>query len=71
MKLNDEGETKPGELDSTLMTTGLEGFAPTRRPHHAVKLAVVVMSRRSSSPVVLRLGGLECVSGRVSECVSE
>ena len=59
MKLNDEGETKPGGLDSTLMTTGLEGFAPTRRPHHAVELAVVVMCATQQQPCVLRLGGLE------------
>mmetsp|Transcript_2252 Transcript_2252/g.4630 ORF Transcript_2252/g.4630 Transcript_2252/m.4630 type:complete len:226 (-) Transcript_2252:201-878(-) len=58
MKLNDEGETKPGGLGSTLMTTGLEGFAPTRRPHHKNEHAAVVMPRRHSSEVVLRQGGL-------------
>ena len=58
MKLNDEGETKPGGLGSTLMTTGLEGLAPTRRPHHENEHAAVVMPRRPSSKVVLRQGGL-------------
>ena len=58
MKLNDEGETKPGGLGSTLMTTGLEGLAPTRRPHHENENAEVVMPRRPSSEVILRQGGL-------------
>ena len=58
MKLNDEGETKPGGLGSTLMTTGLEGLAPTRRPHHENEHAAVVMPRRHSSEVILRQGGL-------------
>ena len=36
----------------------LEGRAPARRPHHVVEDAEVVMSRRRSSHVVFRLGGL-------------
>ena len=58
MQLNDEGETKPGGLDSTLMTTGLQGLAPPRRPHHENEHAAVVMLTTSCSEVVLRFGGL-------------
>ena len=58
MKLNDEGETKPGGLDSTLMTTGLQGLVPPRRPHHENEHAAVVMLTTSCSEVVLRQGGL-------------
>ena len=58
MQLNDEGETKPGGLDSTLMTTGLQGLAPPRRPHHEYEDAAVVMSTTSCSEVLLRQGGL-------------
>ena len=44
----------------------LEGRAPARRPHHVVELAVVVMSRRRSSEIILHLGGLGAKKNNLS-----
>ena len=58
MKFVDSAETSSEELDSILLKAWLEGLVPPRRPHHENEHASVVMPRRRSSEVVLRLGGL-------------
>jgi hypothetical protein len=47
----------------------LEGRSPNRRPHHAAELAVIVMSRTSSSEVILRQGGLGVMKFYVSPII--
>ena len=48
------------------MRPWLEGRTPARRPHHAMELAAIVMSRTSCSEVVFCLGGLAAVKSYVN-----
>ncbi len=66
MKVAAGGETKLGEPGSPMPMAVLEGLVPSRRPHHAVELAVVVMPRRPSSSALPRLGGLEGIKSYVN-----
>ena len=61
-----DSKTSLGGPGCTLMKPWFEGRTPALRPHHAVEVAEVVMSRTPCSEVVFHLGGLAAVKSYVN-----